>query len=95
VKVSRWLRRPRPANLAVGSRVIVRKDSEFPLGPWPGEPTGQLVSYPDGTPYAEVATRQGVEKSWWVKFDEPQFDADGDGPYQESQVLQRYLETSD
>jgi hypothetical protein len=29
---------------------------------------------------------------FWVRFDEPQFDADGDGPYDSSQVLERYLE---
>ena len=39
-----------------------------------------------------IATRQGPERSYWVHFDEPQQDGDGDGPYVSSQVLERYLE---
>jgi hypothetical protein len=29
---------------------------------------------------------------YWVEFDEPQFDGDGDGPYVTSQVLDKYIE---
>jgi hypothetical protein len=31
--------------------------------------------------------------TYWVQFDEPQRDTDGDGPYESSQVLSKYLET--
>jgi hypothetical protein len=30
--------------------------------------------------------------TYWVRFDEPQYDTDGDGPYDTSQVLGKYLE---
>jgi hypothetical protein len=41
--------------------------------------------------FAEVRTRFGVERSYWVVFDEPQRDGDGDRPYREAEVLERYL----
>jgi hypothetical protein len=34
----------------------------------------------------------GPRRSYWIVFDEPQFDADGDGPYRSSEVLDKYLE---
>jgi hypothetical protein len=34
---------------------------------------------------------RGPLPTYWVRFDEPQLDADGDGPYERSQVLGRYL----
>jgi hypothetical protein len=42
-----------------------------------------------------VSTIQGPERTYWVEFDEPQRDPDGDGPYASSQVLERYLEPAD
>ena len=42
-----------------------------------------------------VSTMQGPEQTYWIEFDEPQRDADGDGPYRGSQVLARYLEVVD
>lgn len=77
--------------LTVGSRVRVIQDPEFGPGPWPAEPTGLIVASPSGEAFDEVATRQGMERTWWVVFDEPQHDTDGDGPYRQSQVLERYL----
>ncbi|MEI8412086.1 MULTISPECIES: hypothetical protein [unclassified Kribbella] len=50
------------------------------------------MASPFGEPFEEVATRRGLERTWWVEFDEPQHDADGDGPYYKSQVLERYLQ---
>ena len=79
----------------VGSRVIVRQDPDYPPGPWPSEPTGRIVANPDGASSSEIVTVAGLERSWWVAFDEPQLDADGDGPYRASQVLQRYLESAE
>ena len=78
--------------LVVGTRVRVVRDPVGP-GPWPAEPSGRVALYP-GTDFAstEVETRWGRERSWWVVFDEPQRDGDGDGPYRESAVLERYLQ---
>ena len=41
--------------------------------------------------FVEVRTRFGVKLSYWVVFDEPQRDGDGDGPYREAEVLERHL----
>ena len=75
--------------IPVGARVRVRQDRHFPPGPWPGEPTGVVVSGP-------VMVRGA---RWWqrhatydVEFDVPQRDTDGDGPYSMSEVLGQYLE---
>jgi len=76
--------------LQMGTRVRVRRDPEFGPGPWPAEPLGRIV----GTPQ-DVLGRDGVLATYWIEFDEPQFDADGDGPYTSSQVLERYLELVD
>lgn len=81
-----------PDDWAVGSRVRVRQDPDFPPGPWPSEPMGRIAAAPDGQSFVEVDTRQGIERTWWVVFDEPQLDTDGDGPYRESQVLERHLQ---
>lgn len=81
-----------PDDWAVGSRVRVRQDPDFPPGPWPSEPTGRIAAAPDGRSSIEVDTRQGIERTWWVVFDEPQLDTDGDRPYCVSQVLERYLQ---
>jgi hypothetical protein len=32
---------------------------------------------------------------WWVRFDAPQLDADGDGPYNGAEVDDRYLESAE
>lgn len=80
---------------SVGVRVRVRQDANFPPGPWPSEPTGRIAAGPDGLAFVEVETRQGIEPSWWIVFDEPQLDTDGDGPYRESQVLERYLQAAE
>ena len=75
--------------------MIVRQDPVYGPGPWPSEPAGRIAAHPDGASFAEVTTVSGPQRSWWVLFDEPQLDADGDGPYRESQVLERYLECAD
>lgn len=74
------------APLPSGTRVRVHQDPDFGPGPWPDEPAGTV-----GT-FDMVETMQGPERTYWVRFEEPQRDVDGDGPYRESQVLERYLE---
>lgn len=79
---------------AVGLRVKVHQDPDYGPGPWPAEPFGRIVAHPDGAPYQSVETRTGPQRMWWVLFDEPQYDADGDGPYTQSQVSERYSASS-
>lgn len=70
----------------------VRQDKKFPPGPWPAEPTATVTDGPE-----LVAGRHWWQRlpTYWVRFDEPQRDADGDGPYSTSQVLGQYLEVLD
>ena len=70
-----------------GSRIRVRRDQKHGPGPWPDEPVGMVIGRPE-----MVETTRGPMAMYWVSFDEPQFDPDGDGPYDSSQVLARYLE---
>jgi hypothetical protein len=79
--------------LVIGARVRVLRDPEHGLGPWPGEPSGRIAAFPGGVAGSTlVDTRWGEERSWWVVFDEPQFDGEATGPYREGQVLERYLQ---
>ncbi len=78
-----------------GTRVRIRRDPEFGPGPWSDEPTGALVLGPDGALFSDLQTPLGIRRQYWVEFDEPQFDADGDGPYVLSQVLDKYIEVLD
>ena len=71
----------------VGARVRVRSDPEFGPGPWPAEPIATIIGAAE-----TLQGRDGPLTSYWVKFDEPQTDADGDGPYVNSQVLEQYLD---
>jgi hypothetical protein len=88
-----------PIPLPLGTRVRVRRDPIFGPGPWPAEPTGTIIEAPDdsplyshGTPFTWAETVRGPELQYWIAFDEPQVDADGDGPYARSQVSAKYLE---
>ncbi len=38
-----------------------------------------------------VPGRARVHRFYWVVFDEPQWDAEGDGPYQEAEIDSDYL----
>ena len=79
--------------LALGTRVCVRRDPEYGPGPWPDEPIGSIVASPlDGMSFRWVDTVRGPEIQYWVLFDQPQMDADGDGPYTSGEVLAKYVE---
>jgi hypothetical protein len=71
----------------------VLRDPDFGPGPWPAEPTGVVESL-SGNEFAEIETRLGRDRMYFVRFDVPQLDADGEGPYVSSQVLGKYLEPS-
>jgi hypothetical protein len=48
-------------------------------GPWPGGLTREEVSF------------RGTHTVYWVTFDEPQLDADGDGPFKGGQIWESAL----
>ena len=77
-----------------GDRVRVRRDPEHGPGPWPAEPAGVVARHPgshEGDPWVLTKTMSGHRRTYWIVFDDPQSDVDGDGPYVESEVLDKYL----
>jgi hypothetical protein len=40
-----------------------------------------------------VPSLQGKLTFYWVEFDAPQFDAEGDGPYREAEIDSRFLDS--
>lgn len=87
----------RGADYQPGERVRVRRDEQYGPGPWPAEPNGTVGWHPgslDANPWVPVDTQSGPRRSYWIVFDDPQFDADGDGPYSEAEVLDSYLEST-
>lgn len=65
----------------IGDKVKVADDWD-----WPGSPVGVVSSVPD-----PIMTLQGEDYFYWVRFDPPARDSDGDGPYKSAQVLSRAL----
>jgi hypothetical protein len=53
--------------------------------------TGVISGIAAPEPVVSRVARPG-ELSYWVDFDEPQVDHDGDGAYRRAQVWGRYLE---
>jgi hypothetical protein len=73
----------------------VHRDPEYGDGPWPEEPIGTAVEHPlapEGQSWREVMTPAGLRRFYWIGFDTPQLDADGDGPYQAGEVLDEYVD---
>ncbi len=81
--------------LPIGTRVRVRRDRDYGPGPWPDEPLGTIGKSIDrsDSPLARATVAPPVQ--YWIVFDEPQRDADGDGPYAASEVLAKYIERLD
>ncbi|SDT82538.1 hypothetical protein SAMN05216371_7327 [Streptomyces sp. TLI_053] len=75
--------------LARGSRVLVLRDATWD-GPWKrgfrGTIDGLTVPLPVQHPHALAG-----ELAYWVRFDEPEFDSDGAGPYRKALIWGRYL----
>lgn len=63
------------------ARVVVSK-----AGGWKNDCPGIVLG--DGEP---VTTLQGAELYYWVSFDTPEQDVNGDDKYTKAQVLSRYL----
>ena len=68
---------------------------------WAKAATGRISAPPDAVirisgPWDNSLTRQeksalGIHTVYWVWFDEPQFDADGDGPFRGGQIWENAL----
>lgn len=80
------------AQFGVGDRVII--SPEFF---WAKNATGTISTPPPEVmalsgPWKDGVTRQeGAHTVYWVWFDEPQFDADGDGPYRGAGIWESAL----
>jgi hypothetical protein len=57
------------------------------------QPPGYVVNFADGWDgiHREVSSLKGMLIFCWIKFDLPQMDADGDGPYDEAEIDANYL----
>ena len=58
-----------------------------------GQPPKYIVEMPEGWKgiVREVNSLKGILLFYWVKFDEPQIDADGDSPYQEAEIDSNFI----
>ncbi|MEU6240792.1 ferrous iron transport protein A [Streptomyces sp. NPDC047024] len=72
-----------------GTRVRVIKDPDWD-GPYPVEFYGTVVATQVPFPVRNGRGREG-ELVYMVRFDEPQHDSDGLGPYRGGEVWGRYL----
>lgn len=82
-----------------GDRVRGIRDAEW-NGPWPAEPTG-VIEPMLGEPFRVINTtdasfnvpddERGEVREFMVRFDEPQLDVEGDGPYGAATVWEKYL----
>jgi hypothetical protein len=79
----------------MGDKVAVR-----PNCGWPDLPTGRIVPVPEAVKsiskgwnvYSRRHYARGqYRRSYWVEFDIPQFDADGDGPSPGAEIDERSL----
>ena len=89
--------KPRGDEYTLGDRIRVRRDRRFGPGPWPSEPNGTIAAHPlseEGAIWRAAATTSGPRRFYWIVFDVPQSDTDGDGPYEMAEVLDIYLESA-
>ncbi|MFE2851980.1 ferrous iron transport protein A [Streptomyces lavendulae] len=77
--------------LAPDTRVKVVRDPVWD-GPWQLEFLGTIddMGAPQPNKHAQALSD---ELLYWVTFDTPQYDSNGDGPYRKAQVWGRYLRT--
>ena len=78
-----------PETLPPGTRVTVIQDPSW-AGPWQVEFQGEIDDLEAPEPVRHAMAQDG-EMAYWVNFDEPQYDSDGDGPYRKAQIWGRYL----
>lgn len=77
--------------LAPGTRVTVVRDRGWD-GPWQVVFPGTIDAMGAPVPNEHAQALSG-ELLYWVIFDAPQYDSNGDGPYCKAQVWGRYLRT--
>ncbi|MET7649290.1 ferrous iron transport protein A [Streptomyces sp. NPDC005426] len=75
--------------LSPGSRVTVVRAQDWD-GPWQVEFAGTIDAMGAREPNEHPQALDG-ELLYWVTFDTPQRDSDGDGPYGKAQIWGRYL----
>lgn len=75
--------------LTPGSRVTVVRDQDWD-GPWQVEFTGTINALGAPAPNEHAQSLSG-ELLYWVTFDAPQYDCDGDGHYRKARIWGRYL----
>lgn len=76
--------------LPPGARVRVVQDSTWG-GPWARVFLATVSAMGAPVPAASRLANAG-ELEYWVEFDEPELDLDGDGPYYKALIWDRYLE---
>ena len=62
---------------------------------WAKRATATIEQHPGAQPAncsRQVQSLQGMLTFYWVRFDEPQTDAEGDSGYVEAEIDERYLE---
>ena len=84
--------------LGLGAAVVVSPDHDWAKGARgviSRVPSEVAAGSPDWRHYwRSVKTRNGSEVVYWVEFDEPQTDPDGDGPYRAAELPARALSTA-
>jgi hypothetical protein len=76
--------------LPPGARVRVIQDYGW-HGPWQREFFGTISDMAAPEPVNNPRAFVG-ELKYWVDFDEPQYDADAEGPFRKAQIWGRYLQ---
>lgn len=80
---------------SVGDRVEISEGYHWAKGALAtvAEPPDPVLNMVDGWHgvWREVTAVKGVLTFFWVEFDEPQIDADGDGPYAGAEIDSDYL----
>ncbi|HEV7948330.1 MAG TPA: hypothetical protein VGP24_01060 [Glaciihabitans sp.] len=79
------------SNFGVGAQVFVRSSASNEPSPWPMGPSG-IVVRSGGSALSGVWGRSGGGRLWWIEFDEPQTNSEGDGPFRSAQVHEKFLE---
>ncbi|MGI8848818.1 MAG: hypothetical protein ACR2HT_01460 [Pyrinomonadaceae bacterium] len=86
-------------NLSVESRIEISENYHWAKNAVGvvTQPPDYIVEMSDGWRgnIREVESLRGILSFYWVKFDEPQLDADGDGPYHEAEIDSDYLNLLD
>ena len=78
-------------NFGVGAQVFVDDASATDPSRWPASPSGVVIGL-GGSGIQGAWGRSGGTRMWLVEFDEPQTDIDGQGPFSEAQVSEKYLQ---